>query len=85
MEENKKILDRLLNAKVVSVNEADLKKRNKKLKKLHQMLEGQNTKNTTFFRAQRQGSVTQLQKVSPRHVIEKVQDTDDISIKGTRT
>jgi hypothetical protein len=51
MEENKKILNRLLKAKVCSVNEADLKKRDKKLKKLHVMLEGQNTKNTTFFRA----------------------------------
>jgi tRNA G26 N,N-dimethylase Trm1 len=84
MEENKKILERLLQAKVISVNEKDLIKRDKKLKKLHKMLEGQNTKNTTFFRADRHSSVTQLQKHTPRHVVEKIEDADDISIKETR-
>jgi hypothetical protein len=48
------------------------------------MLEGQNTKNTTFFRADRHSSVTQLQKHTPRHVVEKIEDADDISIKETR-
>jgi hypothetical protein len=51
MEENKKFLTRLLEAKVQSVNNDSLKQRNKELKKLHKILKGKNTKNTTFFRA----------------------------------
>ena len=72
------MLTRLLESKPGVEEFNVLQKRNKNLKKLAKMLEGQSTKNSTFYRSQRLYSVTTLQKQSPRQVIETIQETEDM-------
>lgn len=81
MDENKKMLDKILNVNLGVIDRGEIKQRKKKLKGLNRMISGSVTKNSTFDRAT---SLAHMHKLSHKGSMMKTEDCVGAGADGSK-